>query len=96
MEKERKAGLLEAYSPSSGEARLRILTLGLSWAIRQWLASFQQHYKQVIDWTATGRFGDKTLRSVTKSQINTNRIFLFCFVFRDGVSLCSLGYPRIL
>lgn len=96
MEKERKAGLLEAYSPSSGEAELRILTLGLSWTIRQWPASFQRHYKQVTDWIATGRFGDKTLRSVTKYQIKTNRIFLFCFVFREGVSLCSLGYPRIL
>lgn len=94
MGKERKAGLHKAYSTSTGEAKLRIPSLGLSWAIRQWPASFQQHYKQLTDWTATGRFGDKTLRSVTKSQINTN--IFFCFVFRDGVSLCSLGYPRIL
>lgn len=80
MEKER-TGLRKAYSPSRGEAKLRSPALGLSWAIRQWPASFQQHYKQVTDWKATGRFGDKTLRSVTKSQINTNRFFLFCFVF---------------
>lgn len=35
MEKERKAGLHKAYSPSSEEAELRTPTLGLSWAIRQ-------------------------------------------------------------
>lgn len=82
MEKESQGQSHEAYSPSSGEAELRILTLGLSWAIRQWPASFQRHYKQVIDWTATGRFGDTTLRSVTKSQISTNKFFVVVVLFR--------------